>query len=303
MAETSGGVLCFYKPKGCTSHDSVNRIRRLFSTKQVGHTGTLDPMAEGVLPVMIGRAVKAAEFLSSDTKEYAASIKLGLTTDTEDISGTVLSEYSGNMPPEETVRQAVSLFVGEISQVPPMYSALKVNGHKLVDLARKGKEVDRTPRTVFVEKAEVYPTGKNNEYRLAVRVSKGTYIRTLCADIGKKLGTGAVMSSLVRTRSGNFGIEDAITQQSLEAMTEEERYRLLKPVDSLFGDCPAIVLPEFFARLGLCGCELYQKKLKTDFPDGSLVRLYDKDGFFALGKVTEYKDGSAVKPVKQFRIS
>lgn len=296
------GVLCYYKPKGCTSHDVVYKVRKLYGTKQVGHTGTLDPLAEGVLVLMVGRAVKASEFLMSDTKEYVAKMRLGITTDTEDVTGTVTSEFSGEMPSRDNVKATVSSFTGEIMQIPPMYSALKVGGKKLLDLARQGKEIERQARMVSVDRIEVYPTEKADEYMLNTRVSKGTYIRTLCADIGKKLGTGAVMASLVRTCCGGFGIEDAYTEQQLSDMSMDERYALLCPVETLFDDCPKVVLGDFFARLGIHGCELYQKKLGTHLEDGTLVRLYDKDGFFALGRVMRFDDGSAIKPVKQFRI-
>ena len=296
------GVLCFYKPKGCTSHDVVYKIRKLYQTKQVGHTGTLDPLAEGVLVLMVGRAVKASEFLMSDTKEYVATLKLGITTDTEDVTGTTLTNYEGEMPSEEAVKKAVSEFTGEIEQIPPMYSALKVNGQKLLDLARKGQQVERAARQVYVDRLEAYPTESSDEYLLNCRVSKGTYIRTLCADIGKRLGTGAVMSTLIRTSCGSFGIEDAVTEDQLKAMTEEERYALLSPVEDLFDECETVVLNDFFAHLASHGCEIYQKKLGTKLENGALVRLFDKDGFFALGRVEDFEDGSAIKPVKQFRI-
>ena len=296
------GVLCFYKPKGCTSHDVVYKIRKLYGTKQVGHTGTLDPMAEGVLVLMVGRAVKASEFLMSDTKEYVAGLKLGIATDTEDITGTATSEYSGEMPSFDEVKNTVSTFTGAIEQVPPMYSALKVNGKKLLDLAREGKEIERKARQVYVDRLEVYRGGSDSEFLLNARVSKGTYIRTLCADIGKSLGTGGVMSSLIRTACGSFGIEDTVTEEQLSAMTVEERYALLRPVEELFDECETVVLPDFFAHLGAHGCEIYQKKLGTRIENGALVRLYDKDGFFALGRVMDFDDGSAIKPVKQFRI-
>ncbi len=302
MTEKLGGVLCVYKAQGCTSHDVVNKVRRLFNTKQVGHTGTLDPMAQGVLVIMVGRAVKASELLASDTKEYAAGMKLGITTDTEDISGHILTEFSGAMPDFETVKKAVLSFVGEIQQIPPMYSALKVDGKKLVDLARKGVEVQRSPRTVCVDKIEVYPTENANEFMLNTRVSKGTYIRTLCADIGQKLGTGAVMSSLTRTVCGSFGIEGAVKIEELEKLSEKERYALLLPIESLFDDCGCVHLAPFFARLAACGCEIYQKKIGTDFPTGTLIRLYDENGFFAMGRVFEFEKGSAIKPIKQFKI-
>lgn len=302
MSENYGGVLCVFKEQGCTSHDVVNKIRCLYGTRQVGHTGTLDPMARGVLVVMVGRAVKASELLSADTKEYVAGLKLGITTDTEDISGQVLTEHKGELPDFEAVKNAVSAFTGEIMQVPPMYSALKVDGKKLVDLARKGQEIERKPRAVCVDKIEVHKTDKADEFLLNTRVSKGTYIRTLCADIGKKLGTGAVMSSLTRTVCGGFGIEDALTLSQIEAMGEEERYALLKPVETLFEDYGCVHLADFYARLASCGCEIYQKKIGTRFESGALIRLYDKDGFFAIGRVQEFEGGSAIKPIKQFRI-
>ena len=302
MAELTGGVLCFNKPKGCTSHDIIYRVRKLYGTKQVGHTGTLDPLASGVLVVMVGRAVKASEHLSADTKEYVAEIKLGLTTDTEDITGTVTSEYGGEMPSPDEVKRVCEKFVGDIMQVPPMYSALKVDGKKLLDIARKGGEVERQARAVRVDRLEVYETDDPTVYRLLTRVSKGTYIRTLCADIGKALGTGAVMKELTRTSAGSFGIEDALTEQALSEMTVEERYGQLRPVETLFEENEGVTLSDFFAKLASCGCEIYQRKIKTNIKDGELVRLYDKNGFFALGRVTEYPDGSAIKPIKQFRI-
>lgn len=301
-SENYGGVLCVYKEQGYTSHDVVNKIRRLYGTRQVGHTGTLDPMAEGVLVVMVGRAVKASELLSADTKEYVAGLKLGITTDTEDISGQILTEYDGLMPDPETVKNAVLSFAGEIEQIPPMYSALKVGGQKLVDLARKGQEIERKPRCVCVDKIEAFETDKADEFLLNTRVSKGTYIRTLCADIGKMLGTGAVMSSLTRTACGNFGIEDAHRLSELEEMTEAEKNALLHPVETLFEDLGCVHLNDFFARLAACGCEIYQKKIGTHFDEGVLVRLYDACGFFAIGRVQAFEQGSAVKPIKQFRI-
>ena len=297
-----GGVLCFNKPAGCTSHDIINRVRKLYGTKQVGHTGTLDPLATGVLVVMVGRAVKASEFLTADEKEYVATLKLGLTTDTEDIPGAVISRHDGEMPDFETVKNAVLSFVGEIEQIPPMYSALKKDGKKLLDLARQGVTVEREARKVRVDAIEVFETDKNDEFLLNVRVSKGTYIRTLCADIGKKLGVGGVMATLMRTSSGNFGIEESFNEAQLSEMTEEERYAALRPTEELFPDCPEVHLSDFFAKLGACGCDLYQKKIKTDHAPGQLVRLYDKFGFFALGRVIDASEGSAIKPVKQFRI-
>lgn len=300
--DTLCGVLCFNKPKGCTSHDVIYRVRKLYGTRQVGHTGTLDPLAEGVLVVMVGRAVKASELLSSDTKEYVATLKLGLTTDTEDITGTVLTEFKAPLPDFSEIKRVSSEFVGDIMQTPPMYSALKVDGKKLVDLARSGKTVEREKRSVRVERLDVYETETAGEYLLNVRVSKGTYIRTLCADIGERLGCGAVMKTLIRTSAGAFGIENSFTEEQLKEMTPEERVKALTPIDMLFEDSPSVILTDFFAKLASCGCEIYQKKIKTEIAEGSLVRMYDKNGFFAVGQVQDFPDGSAIKPLKQFRI-
>ncbi len=300
--EKLSGVLCFNKPTGCTSHDVIYRVRKLYGTRQVGHTGTLDPLAEGVLVVMVGRAVKASELLSSDTKEYVATIKLGLTTDTEDITGAVLTEHTGALPDFSALKRVGGEFVGDILQTPPMYSALKVDGKKLVDLARSGKTVEREKRAVRVEKLEFFETDAEGEYLLNVRVSKGTYIRTLCADIGERLGCGAVMKTLIRTSAGAFGIENSYTEEQLKSMSPEERIAALTPVDALFEDAPRVELPDFFARLAQCGCEIYQKKIQTDLSVGVLVRMYDKNGFFAVGRVQDYPEGSAIKPLKQFRI-
>ncbi len=297
-----GGVLCLNKPAGVTSHDMVYKVRKLFNTKQVGHTGTLDPMATGVLVMMVGRAVKASEFLSADSKEYLASIRLGVTTNTEDTDGTVLSEYSGELPDYEKVCAAAKKFEGEILQTPPMYSALKVGGQKLVDLARKGKTVEREARAVRVDKLEVFKTDEPNEFKLLTRVSKGTYIRTLCADIGAELGVGAAMSSLCRISCGAFGIEDSLSIEQLSEMSEAERISMLHPIETLFDECPSVTLTDFFSKLARSGCEIYQKKLGTSIPNGTLVKLYDSLGFIALAKASEYEAGSAIKSVKMFRI-
>ncbi len=300
--EFQGGVLCLNKPQGVTSHDMVYKVRKLYGTRQVGHTGTLDPLATGVLVLMVGRAVKASEFLSADEKEYLATLRLGITTDTEDITGSILSSHEGVLPSFEAVKQAVSKFEGDIMQTPPMYSALKVNGKKLLELARKGIEVEREARAVRVDRIEVFQTDTPSEFKLLARVSKGTYIRTLCADIGSELGCGGVMSTLLRLSCGSFGIENSHTLEELTEMDEASRLALLRPIDELFSDCHELRLSDFFSHLAHSGCELYQKKLGTDFAEGDLIRLYDRDGFFALARVTEFADGSAIKPVKQFVI-
>lgn len=297
------GVLALHKPVGFTSHDCVNRIRRLFNTRQVGHTGTLDPMAEGILPVMVGRAVKASEYLTDSDKIYRATLRLGLETDTEDITGEVLRR-SDALPDPARVRQVCASFVGGIEQIPPMYSALKVGGRKLVDIARRGGTVERQARQVTIFSLSCSPLAETEtpprEYSLLVSCSKGTYIRTLCADIGRTLGCGGVMSALIREKAAGFSLSEAYTLSDLEAMTPQERISCLKPTESLFADLPRVALPPFFTRLCRSGCEIYQEKIKTAFPTGQRVALFDQNGFFALGEVGEYPGGSAIKALKLF---
>lgn len=299
MAEPNG-ILIVNKHAGVTSHDIVGKVRRLFGTRRVGHTGTLDPMAEGVLVVLIGRAAKAAEYLVADSKVYRATLRLGLTTDTEDSTGEVLS-MSNRLPSTGEVLAVCKSFVGEISQVPPMYSALKVNGQKLCDLARRGVEVERQARRVTVHSLLCEPTDTASEYSLDVHCSSGTYIRTLCADIGKALGCGGVMATLQRRETGSFTLEESYTVTDLENMTETERIGCLIPTERLFDSLPAVCLPPFFEKLSRSGCEIYQKKIRTSYESGTRVRLCSaSDAFYALGEVREYEEGSAIKTLKIF---
>ena len=301
MSEPSG-ILIVNKHSGVTSHDIVGKVRRLFGTRRVGHTGTLDPMASGVLTVLIGRAAKAAEYLGADRKSYRALLRLGITTDTEDSTGEILS-CSDTIPDEETVRRVCGSFVGEIRQIPPMYSALKQNGQKLCDLARKGITVERPARPVTIHSLTCTPTTNACEYMLAVDCSAGTYIRTLCADIGNTLGCGGVMAALERTQAGSFSIADSHTVAELETMTADERLACLIPTEALFTSLPPVMLPPFFERLCRSGCEIYQKKLHTAHALGERVRLCNAEGeFFALGEVLEYADGTAIKALKLFDI-
>ena len=303
MSTTSiepNGVVIVDKHEGVTSHDIVFKMRKLFGTKKVGHTGTLDPMATGVLPILIGRSAKASEYLSAEDKGYVAQITLGITTDTEDISGSVLSKCD-TLPTKEEFFDACAHFVGDIKQIPPMYSALKVNGKKLVDLARQGIEIERQARDIHI--SSIVPSVVDEArgiYEIAVECSKGTYIRTLCADIGAYLGCGATMSALRRTKSGGFTLKNAHTVAEIEQMTLDERYELLMPTQELFMDLDAITLSDFYARLCRSGCEIYQKKIGASFEVGTRVRIYDSNGFFALGEVKEYPDGSAIKAIKLF---
>ena len=296
-----GGVLIVNKHAGCTSHDIVNKIRRLYGTKRVGHTGTLDPMATGVLVVLIGRAAKAEEYLQPGKKGYRATLRLGITTDTEDTTGNILTS-SDTLPSPEKVLEVCRSFVGKTEQIPPMYSALKVGGKKLVDIARAGGEIERKPRPIDIYSLTCEATESTSDYKLDVICSGGTYIRTLCADIGNALGCGGAMASLHRTMTCGFSIEQSYTVDQLEKMTENERISLLIPTESLFEDCPVVALPEFFEKLCRGGCEIYQKKVGTKLDVGTRVRIYGKDGFFALGEVREYENGTAIKAIKTFAI-
>ena len=294
------GVLIVNKPQGPTSHDIVNRVRRLYSTKKVGHTGTLDPMATGVLVVLIGRAAKACEYSLSDRKRYTATLRLGVVTDTEDTTGNILEEYPVNVT-EKDVKSVLDSFTGRIKQIPPMYSALKVGGKKLCDIAREGGTVEREAREI-----EVYSISaehiSDNDYRLRVECSAGTYIRTLCADIGKALGCGGAMASLERRAACGFSIDESHTVDQIEALSADERLALLRPVEEIFAELDAIRLPVFYEKLFRSGCEIYLKKAKLpEHPAGTRLRVLDSTGgFFALGEVREYENGLAVKSIKLF---
>lgn len=292
------GVVIINKEIGPTSQGVVNRVKRIFGAKKAGHTGTLDPMATGVLPVLIERGVKASEFMLTSDKHYLATLLLGVTTDTEDVTGEILSE-SDDIPAEAEVICAAQSFVGEYLQTPPMYSALKVGGQKLCDLARKGIVIEREPRAVTIHSIGVTKIN-DREYTLDVRCSKGTYIRTLCADIGKKLGCGGTMKTLCRGSASGFTLADAHTLAELESMTEDEREKCIFPVEYIFRKYREVRLSPFFSRLAHSGLEIYLKKIDARLEIGELVRLSDGEGFFALGEVREFDDGPAIKPIRQF---
>ena len=292
------GVVIINKEIGPTSQGVVNRVKRIFGASKAGHTGTLDPMATGVLPVLIERGVKASEFMLSSDKHYIATLLLGLTTDTEDVTGETLTE-SDAIPTEEEVLSVVVDFVGAYMQTPPMYSALKVGGKKLCDLAREGVTIEREAREVTIHSL-VATRINDREYTLDVHCSKGTYIRTLCADIGARLGCGGCMKTLCRASASGFTLDDAHTLTELENMTESEREKCIFPVEYIFRKYDEVKLPAFFARLAHSGLEIYLKKIHLDLPLGTLVRLSDDNGFFALGEVREYEGGLAIKPIRQF---
>lgn len=298
--EELSGVLAVYKHSGVTSHDIVNKIRRLYGTRRVGHTGTLDPMATGVLVILIGRAAKASEYLCTDSKRYRALLRLGITTDTEDTTGNVLTT-SNELPTPEELNAILPRFRGQIEQIPPMYSALKVDGKKLVDLARQGVTVERKPRPITIHSLTATPTDSPSDYVLDIHCSGGTYVRTLCADIGNVLGCGGAMAALERVETGGFNKEQSYTVAQLEEMSSEERASILRPTEILFSELPAITLPPFFEKLCRSGCEIYLKKLSLSIPIGTRLRIYTESGsFFAIGEVGEFKNGIAVKAIKTF---
>lgn len=295
--DTKSGIVLLEKEAGMTSHTAVRRLARLFGVEKAGHTGTLDPMATGVLPVLIGRGVKASEYLTEGDKHYIATLRLGLTTDTEDITGTTL-RVSDRLPDEVEVLAALQAFRGEILQTPPMYSALKVGGHKLMDLARRGVTVEREPRPITVHRLTAEKLSES-DYRLDVVCSKGTYIRTLCADIGAALGVGGVMASLCRAEAAGFPLSACHTLAAYEAMTEEERNAAVIPTEALFTCLPALYFPPFFARLAENGQRVDEKKLGASYPEKTRLRLVDDAGFFAIGEITP--EGS-VRVLKLFRL-
>lgn len=295
--DTKNGIVLLEKEAGMTSHTAVRRLARLFGVEKAGHTGTLDPMATGVLPVLIGRGVKASEYLTEGDKHYIATLRLGLTTDTEDTTGTVLTT-SDDLPDEAEVLAALAAFRGEIMQTPPMYSAIKVGGHKLMDLARRGVTVERTARPVTVHRLTAERLSAC-DYRLDVVCSKGTYIRTLCADIGAALGVGGVMASLCRAEAAGFPLSACKPLAAYEAMTEEERAASVIPTERLFDRLPALYFPPFFARLAENGQRVDEKKLGAHYPEATRLRLIDDDGFFALGEITPEL---TVRVLKLFRL-
>ena len=292
------GILDLHKGEGMTSQTAVTRVKRLLGAAKAGHTGTLDPLATGVLPILVGNASKAGEYMLSSDKHYIATLRLGLTSDTEDITGNLV-RCDARIPSESEVLSVLEKFRGEILQIPPMVSALKVGGKKLCDLAREGIVIEREARPITVHSLLAKRIAED-AYTLDVICSKGTYIRTLCADIGKKLGCGGTMKTLCRASASGFTLDDAHTLSELENMNEEEREKCIFPVEYIFRELEAVTLSDFFSRLAHSGLEIYLKKINLDLPLGTRVRILDKDGFFAVGEVREFEDGAAIKPIRQF---
>lgn len=284
------GIILIDKPQGWTSHDVVGKLRGILHERRIGHSGTLDPLATGLLVVFIGRATRAVEFAEADRKEYIAGLRLGMSTDTQDITGRIISKET-DIPDEPEVRIAIERFRGELEQIPPMYSAVKIGGKKLYELARKGESIERKPRHITIFGLEI--TGRSdNDYILDVVCSKGTYIRTLCHDIGAAMGCGGCMSSLRRTKSGVFSVDNAYTIAEIqEAADRGEEEKLLLPIDTLFAGYTKLSVDADSEKKLKNGCII-----NTSSPDGRF-RVYSEDGEFLL--LGDVKDG-VMKTVKNF---
>lgn len=306
MADTFSynGIMNVYKEAGFTSHDVVARLRGICRQKKIGHTGTLDPDAVGVLPVCFGSGTKLCDMLTDWDKEYIAVLRLGITTDTQDLSGQVLSEAGQaqmDALAEESVHRTVMEFVGNYEQIPPMYSALKVDGKKLYELARAGKEVERKPRTVQIKEIEILKT-ELPRVKFRVVCSKGTYIRTLCQDIGERLGCGGAMESLVRSRVGLFCIEEALTLDRIEKLRDAGKLtEVITAPDRIFDDCRAVTVTQAGQKMAANG-----NRLRDDFltvhimpAEWEQVRVYDEAGRF-YGIYQYDKEAGDFRPVKMF---
>ena len=294
------GIINVHKEEGFTSHDVVAKLRGICGQKKIGHTGTLDPMATGVLPVCLGSGTKVCDMLTDKDKEYVAELLLGCTTDTQDVTGEVLSQCEVAVS-EEEVRKAVMSFVGDYEQVPPMYSALKVNGKKLYELAREGKEVERKARPVRILEIEILDM-QLPVVKMRVACSKGTYIRTLCADIGEKLGCGGTMKSLVRSKVSEFILDEALTLGQLQKLKDEGRLlEAVMPVDGCFAECPALHVKEQWRKLLENGNSFFANQTLENktFPAGQWVRIYREEGSFA--GIYAYDAGKKwYSPIKMF---
>lgn len=293
------GVIIIDKPAGMTSQAVVSRVKRLYGVKKAGHGGTLDPMATGVLPVMVGNSVGASQYIASEDKRYFAGIKFGIETDTEDTSGNILQTFDCSDITLDRLKSVCDTFTGDIMQTPPMYSALKIGGKKLVDLARKGIEVQREARMIRIYSID--PCCVGGEYYLNVHCGKGTYIRTLCADIGRALGGGAAMSSLRRLSTGKFDISDSVTLDNLEALDLCDRQKLLIPNERLFDMFPSYTLTAAEEAYFMNGRLIPTSDIMLPDSPQRIWKIYGSPGFIALGECIE-RDGDEFLKVKKFFI-
>jgi tRNA pseudouridine55 synthase len=298
------GVIPIYKTKGMTSHDVVAKARRILGMKRIGHTGTLDPSVTGVLPLCIGRATRIVEYVQELPKEYEAKLVIGLSTDTEDLTGNVIMQCDDVMLTAQQLTETIQSFVGTIQQVPPMYSAVKIDGKRLYELARAGIEVERQPREVTIHSIQILDMNLSIPYpevRFRVQCSKGTYIRTLCADIGRKLGLPAAMGELIRTRTGPIGLEQCVTLEQLEKLKADQHLdECLIPTDQALAYLPSYVLTEQQSVLSSTGRTVIIPELQHLEPSrNQLWRIYTPVQHF-LGIFQWDSQDFSLKPVKIF---
>ncbi len=293
------GIMNVYKECGWTSFDVVAKLRGICGQKKIGHTGTLDPDAEGVLPVCLGNATRVSGFLTDRDKTYRTVLLLGVDTDTQDVSGTVLRRGSTDGITEEKVRECTAGFSGEITQIPPMYSARKVNGQRLYELARKGEVVERPPANVTIYEITIEEIALPR-VTMTVRCSKGTYIRTLCHDIGECLGCFGTMEHLIRTESAGFRIDEALRIPEIQRLRDEGRLdECIHPVEELFADCPALCTKESADRLLHNGSRLLAEQIQGEVPEAPRIRMMDSSGVFCgIYRCSDRADGC--RPVKMF---
>ena len=297
------GVINVYKEKGYTSHDVVAIVRKTLNIKKVGHTGTLDPDAEGVLPVCIGQATKLADYIMAERKSYTAEITFGAETTTQDASGDIIKEYEYTFD-ENRRRKVIDTFKGEQTQVPPMYSAIKINGKKLYEIAREGKEIERKARKITVYDIRIAEINPPNKAIIEIDCSKGTYIRSLCSDIGNKLGWGAFMSSLTRTASGKFKLNEAVKLDELKNAAERgEAEKFIIPPDDVLSGYKRVTVSEKADKYLYNGGKIYGGYLKYDKKpsDNEIVLGYDATGRLVgiyLYKFDEEKKNYFIKPVR-----
>ncbi|CAM3935421.1 tRNA pseudouridine(55) synthase TruB [Paenibacillus alkaliterrae] len=300
------GILAVWKPEGWTSHDVVAKVRRILKMKRIGHAGTLDPMVTGVLPLCLGRATRVVEYIQERPKAYEAVLQLGIATDTEDITGTVIERQSSIAVSEDDIREALERFIGEIEQVPPMYSAIKIDGKRLYELAREGKTVERKSRKVTIHQIELIEAQLKQEQpkiTFSVVCSKGTYIRTLCVDIGKALGVPATMAHLTRTMSGGITKESCLSLEQIEQLQlAGELSEHLIEADHAITHLKQAVVPTAIGRLALLGQKVgleHADMNPDDMKDGQFVRLYNVEQTF-LGIYQIDTSLAVIKPVKVF---
>lgn len=295
------GLLNINKEQGYTSHDVVAKLRKLLNQKKIGHTGTLDPEARGVLPICLGKATKVSDMLTNTDKEYVTTLTLGIITDTQDHTGNILEKHD-IVASENDIERVIYSFIGAYEQIPPMYSAIKINGRKLYELAREGKTIERKPRSVVIYNINILNLNKQ-QITMRVNCSKGTYIRTLCHDIGQMLGCGAHMSSLIRTKVDIFNIEDSYTLDEIKNYIDKQQLlSIVKPIDEIFFNLHKAIVYKEYNKLLYNGNQLQLKAIKdyqNEYKNDILLRIYDEQNNF-IGIYKYIHKLFIIKPVKIF---